>query len=276
MEDSIEKKIECNNKKEVKNEEKRKITIWRVFEYFIIYSIMGYIIETVFAFIVYGVIESRQSFLYGPFCSIYGVGAVVMILSLRYFDKNNYTLFVGGFIIGSIVEYIVSWAGEVILNTRWWDYSHRFLNINGRICFTYSIFWGLLAIYLMKSVNPQVAKFIDWIESKLKKVVTRGIISGVILFMFLDCIVSAFAENWVITKAIIEKDLPVANKSQIQERYDSIYSDEKLKEFVDKYWNTERILKVYPNLTTSLDDGTQIYIKTLYPNIEPYFYKMPR
>ena len=94
------------NKKELKI---LGVSAWRVFGYFIIYSFLGFIIETLFALLNYGVFESRQSFLYGPFCSIYGVGAVIIILVLKYkFFKNNHTLFLGGFIVGSIVEYIVS------------------------------------------------------------------------------------------------------------------------------------------------------------------------
>ena len=73
--------------------EKKKITIlgislWEILAYFIIYSIAGYFIETSFALIRYGVLESRQSFLYGPFCSIYGLGAVIMIIFLQYFKRN--------------------------------------------------------------------------------------------------------------------------------------------------------------------------------------------
>ncbi len=91
----------------------KKITIlgmdiWNLFAYFIIYSIAGFFVETIFAFVRYGVLESRKSFLYGPFCSIYGLGAVIMILFLQYFKKNRITLFIGGFIIGSITEYLVS------------------------------------------------------------------------------------------------------------------------------------------------------------------------
>ena len=61
------------NKKEKTN---KKFTIlgmsiWRVLAYFIIYSILGYLIETLFGLVTKGVIESRQSFLYGPFCAIY-------------------------------------------------------------------------------------------------------------------------------------------------------------------------------------------------------------
>ena len=111
------KKIDEENSKLIGNPE--KTSIWSVFAYFIIYSFLGFIIETIFALLNYGVFESRQSFLYGPFCSIYGVGAVVIILSLRYkFFKNNYTLFAGGFIVGSIVEYTVSFFGEMLLNVN--------------------------------------------------------------------------------------------------------------------------------------------------------------
>ena len=96
---------------EIKKEKKEfKIfgySIWKVLAYFIIYSFIGYIIETVFGIITKGTWESRQSFLYGPFCGIYGMGAVIMILSLQYFNQNNNRLFFGGFIVVSIVEYVV-------------------------------------------------------------------------------------------------------------------------------------------------------------------------
>ncbi len=54
----------------------KRYTIWRILTYFIVYSILGYIIETIFGIITKGTWESRQSFLYGPFCSIYGLGFV--------------------------------------------------------------------------------------------------------------------------------------------------------------------------------------------------------
>ena len=143
------------------------ISIWRILTYFIIYSMAGFIIETLFGFLTKGMLESRKGFLYGPFCPIYGVGAIIMILSLQYFKKNNYTLFFGGFLIGSIVEYLISYFGELIFKVNWWDYSDRFLNINGRICLTFSLFWGLLAIYLIKHFNPLIDKIIDKTKEKI-------------------------------------------------------------------------------------------------------------
>ena len=73
------------------------MTIWRLLAYFIIYSILGYLIETLFGLVTKGVIESRKSFIYGPFCAIYGVGAVIMIGSLRHFKKNNLHYFLEDF-----------------------------------------------------------------------------------------------------------------------------------------------------------------------------------
>lgn len=49
------------------------ISIWKLCAYFILYSFLGYIIETLFGILTKGVWESRQSFLYGPFCGIYGI-----------------------------------------------------------------------------------------------------------------------------------------------------------------------------------------------------------
>ena len=88
---------ETTSKNEEKNitskNNKKKFTLIQILAYFIIYSIIGFIIETIFGLLTKGVLESRKSFLYGPFCGIYGVGAVVMIVGLQHLKKNNYTLF---------------------------------------------------------------------------------------------------------------------------------------------------------------------------------------
>ena len=145
------KEAETKNKAEQINnkntEQKKKFTImglsvWRILAYFIIYSVVGYIIETIFGIITKGTWESRQSFLYGPFCAIYGLGAAIMIIFLHKYSKNYTRLFIGGFIVGSIVEYLVSWIGEMLLGVKWWDYSDMPLNINGRICILFAIFFN--------------------------------------------------------------------------------------------------------------------------------------
>ena len=89
-----------------------------------------------------------------------------MILCLQPFKKNNNTLFWGGFVVGSVIEYLVSLIGELIFHVIWWDYSDMPLNINGRVCVYFSIFWGLLGIYLVSYINPKIDKLINFIKRK--------------------------------------------------------------------------------------------------------------
>ena len=250
------------------------ISIWRLLAYFIIYSFIGFVIETLFALFMYNVLESRQSFLYGQFCGIYGVGAVIMIMFLnKYFNKNNHILFLGGFIVGSVVEYLISLIGEMMLNVRWWDYSNRFLNINGRICLLYSIFWGLLAIYLMRVINPRVDKLINWLKTKININVAKTLTFITTILLFIDCVASGFAISFCLIRKSVENNLNIANKEQTIEAYNKIYGNEKLKEFIYKYWNDEKMVLTYPNLTLKLEDGKIMYLKDLTPEIKPYYYK---
>ena len=250
------------------------ISICRLLAYFIIYSFIGFVIETLFALFMYNVLESRQSFLYGPFCGIYGVGAVIMIMFLnKYFNKNNHILFLGGFIVGSVVEYLISLIGELMLNVRWWDYSNRFLNINGRICLLYSIFWGLLAIYLMRVINPRVDKLINWLKTKININVAKTLTLITTILLFIDCVASGFAISFCLIRKSVENNLNIANKEQTIEAYNKIYGNEKLKEFIYKYWNDEKMVLTYPNLTLKLEDGKIMYVKDLTPEIKPYYHK---
>ncbi len=257
----------------MKNKKILGINLWEIFAYFIIYSVAGYIVESTFALVRYGVIESRQSFLYGPFCSIYGIGAVVMIIFLQYFKKNRLTLFAGGIIIGSITEYFVSLVGELILHVKWWDYSNMPLNINGRICLYYSIFWGILAVFLMRVVHPRIRNFMAYIIKKfsLKTVKITAII--ITVFLALDCIISAYAIDLFTIRMISENNLNVAHKDIIIEINDSISNSSFRMKMIDTFFNNEKMIKTYPNLKVQQLDGSIVYFKDLLPDIKPYFFK---
>ena len=247
-------------------------SIWKLFAYFIIYSIAGYIIETLFGIFTKGVWESRQSFLYGPFCAIYGLGAVIMIVFLQYFTKNYNTLFIGGFIIGSITEYLVSLIGELILGVKWWDYSNIPLNLDGRICVFYSIFWGFLGIYLMCSLNPKVDRLIEWIKSKISMPKLKTITSSLIIFLLIDCIVTGYAISLFIIRMIEKNNLDVQNKEIISSQYSKIYEENpKRAEFIYKFWGDKKMLKTFPNLKITDKNGNIIYMDSLLPDIQPYY-----
>ena len=280
-ENEIENTIKKNKKEAETNEninKKKKITImglsvWRIMAYFVIYSVVGYIIETIFGISTKGVWESRQSFLYGPFCAIYGLGASIMIMFLRKYSKNYTRLFIGGFIVGSIVEYLVSWIGESLLGVKWWDYSDMPLNINGRICVYFSIFWGFLALYLIASFNPRIDRLINWIKSKLSVKALETLTTTVTLVLLIDCIVTGIALSFFLIRMVNDYDLNVPNKEIIVHKYEDIYKDEKLSNFIYKYWGDKKMLRTFPNLKVQDIGGNMIYMDSLLSDIQPYYYK---
>ena len=250
------------------------ISVWRILAYFIIYSVAGYIIETLYGIVTKGVWESRQSLLYGPFCGIYGLGAVIMIICLYKFPRKFNTLFIGGFIVGSIVEYVVSFIGEMLLGVKWWDYSEMPLNINGRICVYYSIFWGFLGIYLIASLNPKVDKVINWIKSKFKTYkALKTFVMTVFILLMIDCVSTAFALEFFLVRMIVKNDIDVANKELVMEQYDEIYGNEKMSNFIYKFWGDKKMIRTFPNLKIKDKNGNIVYMDSLL-DIQPYYLKV--
>ena len=250
------------------------VTIYRILSYFIIYSVIGFFLETTLALLAYGKIESRQGFLYGSVCPIYGVGAVIMILALKKFNKNDVTIFLGGMLVGSIVEYLISLFGDYVLNVRWWDYSDRFLNINGRICLLYSICWGIIGVYLTKKLNVYIDKFIDWIKSKVNIIILKSLVVIIFIILFIDCLVSAVAIEIFLARTVAENDIKNAqNRERYLETYDYFYNNENRKKVVNKYFNEYKMVVTYPNLKLQLDNGKQLYVQDFYKHVKPYYYK---
>lgn len=266
----MEKEVEVKEKKHIKI---AGITLWRIVAYFIIYSVVGFIIETIFGILTKGVLESRKSFLYGPFCSIYGLGAVLMILPLQRFKKNNYTLFAAGFVIGSIIEYLVSLIGELIFHIKWWDYSDQILNLNGRICVLFSLFWGLLAIYLMSDINKRVDKLIDFLKKKISMGILKTAVVLVSIFLAFDLGITAYALQMFTIRIVYDNNLNVANKQYIDEQYEKIYvKDTKQKEFILKYFDDEKMIKTFPNIKIEDVDGNILFYRKYVKGIKPYYY----
>lgn len=245
------------------------ITKVQIFSYFIIYSFLGFLIETLFAFLAGGAIESRQSFLYGPFCAIYGLGAVVMIIGLQKFKRKTWTLILGGIILGAITEYLVSLIGEFIFNVKWWDYSNMAFNINGRICASYSLAWGGLGWLLLRYINPRVDRFLSHVPTLTLKTIT----SILMLLLLCDWLVSSFALEMFYIR------LEDTHHIQLQQTSDNslsrrIYNNTYIKAFVDTVWNDEVMVKTFPNLRVTTKNGKVIYVSTLYKHIKPYYVKV--
>lgn len=208
------------------------------------------------------------------FYGIYGIGAVTILIFARYFDKNNLTLFAGGFIIGSTTEYIISFFVEVIMNTKWWDYSDRILNINGRICLIYSAFWGILTLVLVKYLNPKIDKLIDKIKNRIPIKVLKISLILLITFLLIDCIATCYAQKEFINRMIVEKGIEVENKQDILQKYENTYNNEFISNIINKLWNDKKMIQTFPNIKIEDINHNVIYLDSLLPDIQPYYLKV--
>jgi len=55
------------------------------------------------------------------------------------------------------VEYVTAVLLEKLFQAKWWDYSNRRFNLNGRVCLLGALVFGILSVLLVKIIHPQVA-----------------------------------------------------------------------------------------------------------------------
>lgn len=157
-----------------------KEQIFRYLTYFIVYSILGWIIESIFR----SISEKKlinTGFLHGPFCPIYGFGACIMFLFLDRFSNNISLLFIISFVVLTIWEYIVAVWLEKTFDTKYWDYSDQKINFKGRICLVNSIYWGILGVVFIKIIHPLTQKGLDMINYKWEHYAVIVILTIVII-----------------------------------------------------------------------------------------------
>lgn len=244
--------IKIRMEKNVEKEEP-KINIHQIIWYIIIFSIIGLIIETVFCYVTTGVIESRKGLIWGPFCPVYGVGATILIILLERYKDSYAKLFVYGSIIGNIIEYVLSYILEAMYGTRFWDYAFINWNLNGRICIKYSIFWGILAVLLIKIVQPIINKPINKIPNKQRRIIDVTIVT---LFL-VDALATIWAVNTYQNRVVSE----YYDMKQEQKEENIILNTKKKIE--DTLFSNEIMLKTFPNLRYIDNNGKEYYIRDI-------------
>ena len=203
-----------------------------LFLLFITYSFIGWCMEVGCKLVELKKFINR-GFLIGPYCPIYGWGCILIILLLNKYTDDPLVLFVMAILICSILEYFTSYFMEKLFKARWWDYSRRKFNINGRICLETMIPFGLLGCLIMYFVNPFFVSVYSKIPSNI-----LIIISSVLFTIFLiDNIISyTIMFKMKIPKIKISKD----STEEITEYVRSILAK---RSFLYK-----RLMKAYPNM----------------------------
>lgn len=209
-----------------------KFDIRIVFLLFIIYAFIGWVIEVIDAYIKTGKFVNR-GFLIGPYCPVYGVGCTLMIILLSKYLDDIVVLFFMCIVTFSILEYMTSFAMEKLFKARWWDYSNKRFNINGRICLETMIPFGLGGVFVMYVVNPVIMYVLTSMPDILLTIFS--IVIGILYTLDL-CVSVKVISNLKMTARNIKKDSTIEITRKVKE----ILSN--------KNYIKRRLIKAFPKL----------------------------
>ena len=247
--------------------------LYYLFQCFFIYAFLGWCTEVAFAAFKERRFVNR-GFLNGPICPVYGFGVVAVIHFLTPLRSNLLLLYLGSAILVTAIEWLTGFILEKVFHNKWWDYSNRFLNINGRICLLYSVFWGVLTLFLIKIINPKIDILIAKIKDKISIKKLKLIILIVIIFLAIDCIATCYAQKQFVNRMIVENDIEVENKEKVIENYNKTYNNKVLSDFINTFWNDKKMIRTFPNIKIEDKEYNTVYIDSLLPNIQPYYKKI--
>lgn len=227
--------------------------------YFIVYSFLGWCLESVYKTIMLKR-PTNSGFLYGPFCPMYGIGAVLMI-ELGKVSNDVIIIFLLSFILFSIWEYIVAVILEKLFKTKYWDYSKLKFNIQGRICLKNSIYWGILGALLIFVIQPFIQKVTNLIPDEIliyvEIILSLAIaVDGTITIFRIMFIDKKIRQVFEIGETIKEKILEI-KKQTLEENYkenlQKLIKELKLKQAILKIKLYKRIIKFrksFPDMTS--------------------------
>lgn len=207
------------------------LNFYKLIWIFILVSVLGFLLETVYFFINDGSFEIKKGLIYGPFNPVYGLGAIVLVVFLENIPKiNDFFVFVISTVLSGVCAYLFSWIQERFLCVVFWDYSSQPLNFSGRISVKQSVVLGILGFVFMKYIYEFMGKKIESIPEDIGK------IGAWIIFLFIvfDIFISVLA-----VKRKVERVSGAEAQSVFEKFLDETYGDN----FLDKIYPKMQIRK---------------------------------
>ena len=158
-----------------------ELTMW-----FLTYSMMGWLVESAYMSVCNRKLTNR-GFARGPFCPIYGVGALTVFFMLRSYSDNNIMLFVLGSICATLLEFLTALLMKKVFGGIWWDYNTKPFNYKGIICLESSIAWGFYTVFLFMFLQNVVAGIVASIPVPIGRA-----LGSIILVIFITDFSTAF------------------------------------------------------------------------------------
>ena len=209
-----------------------KVALW--FLIFMTYSFGGWLVEVIISIFAHRKFINR-GFLVGPFCPIYGTGAILLALILNTHD-NIIAIFCVSVIGAGTLEYTTSFLMEKLFRVRWWDYSDQPMNLNGRVCLGALLSFGVIGVFAIKFLNPILIALYGAMPT-----IILYIVAGLLFVAMLADLALSF---WLIfgvrvTVGTVKKDAT----DEISERVHDI--------LVNKSRLNRRLIKAFPNQAPS-------------------------
>ncbi len=213
-----------------------------LFMKFLLFSMIGYVVEMIMCAIVDKKIANR-GFFCGPIIPIYGVGSLLLIWILEPFKENIFLVILLSMFITTTIEYFTGYALEKIFHNKWWDYSKEKFNLHGRICLKNTILFGLGGPIILYILNPYMTDFLIQFEN------ATLIWTSVILFIIflLDVTYSCVVAYNLRHRLIVVEDLKNEKLSKIPGMFERMLTSrvKGMKKF------PKRLLKAFPTLWKS-------------------------
>lgn len=223
------------------------ISFWYLL--FLLYSIIGYIAEVVSCSITLKKIVLNRGFLIGPYLPIYGFGCLIMVWLLFRYEDDLLVLFIMSAFFCTVLEYFTSLLMEKLFKLRWWDYSNRKFQINGRVCLDNALLFGLGGILVVKVLHP----FLSGVVYLLPSSITIWL-AIILVFIFLFDFVES---SYIIVRLKINVD------NYIHKDATRKIKQEVLKAIRKHTTLTSRLLKAFPNLTSDANKRFMEFTKLL-------------
>lgn len=169
---------------EIWMEEIHKLDPYHFFSLFAIYSMMGWLIESIYMSICNRKVTNR-GFAKGPFCPIYGVGCIGGYLVFAPFKGKYVLVYIFGSIVATTFEFIVGKLMIKSLGELWWDYKDKPFNYQGIICLESTLAWGIYALVVVHFLHDFMLHVVDLIDKRL------GVLMLIVIYflVFIDYLV---------------------------------------------------------------------------------------
>ena len=229
--------------------------ISKYFTLFIMYSFAGWVIETLWVSWCNKRLVDR-GFLIGPYCPIYGLGALLIEFLFNRLSHSPILIFLFTILLCGTLEYFASWGMEKIFKARWWDYSKEKYNLNGRICLKNLIAFGVMGLAVIYLINPNAEMWLDYYISKEQ----LRIISLILWTIFVvDLVISTIVVYGFrkITERVNSESI-TDNTEQITQMVRKLLAEKSFfhRRFIEAYPKLEAIKIKMKEIKTKIEDVT--------------------